>query len=256
MVEKNTQAVDPKEFETRKNDKNALAVYGELPVANSGTESYEWNLLLLQISKSVQTDPSLEKYSYAYGGPIFGYGSNYTSGYMQVYIDFERAEKLNQDDLEYIHEIFEKHANKNGVKNLPLVIACEYMGQADTAVATVNPIDFNTKTRPIIGGVEIATPLDYPYYSRETIGYPVININNSSSTKGFVTAAHFLPEDGTGKSLYQPAYYHNAALDNPNLTATNAVNDISSMIDAIYIQYSGTNKNVEPYIHVGDDLYF
>jgi hypothetical protein len=126
MAEKNTPAIDPAEFEWRKSDKNTLAVYGELP-SKEGTVSYDWHLLLMTISDSVQSDPALEEYTYAYGGSIFGYGATYAGGYMIVEIAFDRAEQLTEEDLEIIKNVFEKHVNKYGVKDLPIVIACENM---------------------------------------------------------------------------------------------------------------------------------
>ncbi|MDR2943716.1 MAG: hypothetical protein LBU81_01265 [Methanosarcinales archaeon] len=146
MVEKNTPSINPKEFELMKSGKYTLACYGELP-SKSGVESYNWHLLLLQITGSVQNDTELEKYGYTDGSAIIGYGATYTGGFVQVNVDIERAGLLTQNDLDSIHSIFEKHANKYGVKNLPLVIACENQIQY-----TMGPDD---RVRPIIGGVQV-----------------------------------------------------------------------------------------------------
>ena len=139
LVETNTPSIDPTEFEKMKSDKNTLAVYGELP-EKSGVESYDWHLLLLTISKDVQKDSDFQKYGYVYGGSVIGYGATYTGGYMKVNIDFERADLLKQEDLDQIQKIFEKHANENGVKNLPLVIGCENKGVFAIGDSEIVPI--------------------------------------------------------------------------------------------------------------------
>ena len=122
MIEHNTPAIDLNEFEERKLSEYTLAVYGKLP-EKSGAESYDWHLVLLAIAKSVQNDYDFQKYRYVNGGPVIGYGSTYAGGYMEVTIDFERPGLLEQEDLDQIQVIFEKYANENGIKDLPLVIA-------------------------------------------------------------------------------------------------------------------------------------
>ena len=236
MIENNTPSIDPKDFEDRKSDPNTLAVYGVLS-EKSGIESYDWHLTLLKIAKCVQQDSDFEKYSYDYGGPVIGYGSTYAGGYMRVGIDFERSELLEQEDLDQIQEMFEKYANKNGVKDLPLVIACREKG-----VLTVNNTD---RIRPIIGGIDISGTYNNnaTLISGFTLGYPVIKNNNSTSTLGFITVAHFLPENGTSGSIFQPIY------NTSNFLASGLVNNVSVRIDALYIPFS----NVEPAVHVGAD---
>ena len=139
MIDKNTPSIDPKEFEEKKSSGETLTVYGTLPEKH-GADSYDWSLLLLKISKSVQNDSDFQKYRYANGGPVNGYGSTYTAGYMAINIEPERAE-LTQEDLDQIQKIFEKHANENDVQDLPLVIEYEPRGvQAMEPIAVV-PID-------------------------------------------------------------------------------------------------------------------
>ena len=138
MIENNTPSIDPKEFEGKKSSRETLAVYGTLPEKN-GVDSYDWNLLLLKISKSVQNDSDFQKYRYANGGPVNGYGSTYVGGYMTVNIDSERAE-LKQEDLDQIQKIFEKYANENGVQDLPLVIEYGPRGVAATEPIAIVPI--------------------------------------------------------------------------------------------------------------------
>ena len=121
MIEKNTPSINPKEFEEKKNNKNTFAVYGELP-EKDGIDSYDWHLLLLTISKSVQKDSDFEKYGYGRGGPVVGYGATYEGGYMAIYIALDHSKQLKKEDLENIRDIFEKHANENGIQNLPIVI--------------------------------------------------------------------------------------------------------------------------------------
>jgi len=150
MVEENTPAINPKEFEEKKSDKNTLAIYGDLP-EKSGAESYDWHLSLLYISKSVQNDSDFEKYRYAAGGPIFGYGATYEGGYVAIHVAFDRSEQLKEEDLEYIRSIFERHANENGIRNLPIVIECQNMGE--------HAVVQETSVRPIMGMKSIYTEI-------------------------------------------------------------------------------------------------
>jgi hypothetical protein len=239
MVEKNTPAIDPTNFESKKADKSTLAVYGEVPVKN-GTASYDWHLLLFKITDDIKNDSDFQKYSAINGGPLTSYGSKYTDGFIQVNVDFKQADLLKQEDLDQIQKIFEKYANENGIKNLPIVIATN---ENVRNVATVSNDDV---TRPVIGGVNAQGT--YPTGSNLvkpniTLGYPVIKNNNSLTTRGFITVAHLFPENGTVGSLYQPEY------SSSNFVAGGLINNINSQIDAIYVKFA----NVEPAIHVGDD---
>jgi hypothetical protein len=237
MVEKNTPAIDPMEFESKKADKDTLAVYGALP-SKEGTASYDWHLLLLGITKSVQNDSDFQKYRYINGGPVIGYGSTYTGGYMNVKINFDRADQLKQEDLDQIQKIFERYAKEKGINNLPLVIACGNMGVLDVQNTGI--------VRPIIGGVDIMSIFpqgNLVMSGNITLGYPVIKNNNVSNTRGFITVAHAFPEDGTPGTLYQPVY------GSAGFLVGGLINNVNSRIDALYVPYT----NVEPAIHVGDD---
>jgi len=176
MVEKNTPSINPKEFEERKSNEYTLASYGMSPPEKVGVESYDWNLLLVKTAKYVQNDPDFQKYRYGNGGPVFGYGSTYAGGYMTVDVDFERGKSLKQEDFDQIQKIFEKYANENGIKDLPLIITYENMG-----VPTVSNTDH---VRPLIGSVNVDRlygSIFFPVDDTLTIGYPVIKNNNSSN---------------------------------------------------------------------------
>ena len=122
MIEISTPLVDPSIFEGKKSDERTLAVFGVLPVINDGVESYDRHLLLMEIINDVQQDPALEKYGYVYDGPVIGYGIMFVNGFISIYIDAERAGLLTQEDFNQMQKTFEKHANENGVTDLPLVI--------------------------------------------------------------------------------------------------------------------------------------
>jgi len=148
MIEQNTPAINPKEFEEMKSNPNTLAVYGKLP-EKSGVESYDWDLDLLKIAKSVQNDSDFQKYRYLNGGPVIGYGSTFTGGYMEVKINFERSELLKQEDLDQIQKIFEKYANENGIKDLPIVIVygnmAEWAIEEAIQITATEQMEFQTK---------------------------------------------------------------------------------------------------------------
>ena len=113
----------PETFESRKSDKNVLAVYGELPEQHDRAAEVWWRKMS-DIYWPVRESEALEKYMYSNRGTVFDYNFS-KDGYLQVFIASDRANQVTPQDLEEIRNVFEEQANKEYVENLPIAFVCE-----------------------------------------------------------------------------------------------------------------------------------
>jgi hypothetical protein len=55
------------------------------------------------------------------GVPV-GHGCN-IYGFLTVYLDADQVDQITLEDIEDIRQVFEKYAEKEGIKNLPIVFS-------------------------------------------------------------------------------------------------------------------------------------
>ncbi|WNY26309.1 hypothetical protein [Methanolapillus ohkumae] len=220
-----------------------LATYGNIPEKQKGVESYEWQLSISNVSELIFKNDALDEYLYRNNGFIIGYGS-VIDGYIVVMTYDELEDTITDEDLKNIHKIINKYAEEKKIENVPIKIISSEMGEPlkpklefadDTQNSKAIDDDYESKVRPLIGGIQVYSD----YTGPGTSGYAVVSDNNSSE-KGFVTSAHLVDFDNY--SVYQPT---NDFL-NLNQVGTSAVSYTN--VDAIYIPMS----DVDAELHIGN----
>lgn len=239
---KTNYSLNPEVFEKLKNEKDTLAIYGIIPEKNPGIEAYEWWISIDKISESMATDKALKEYYLNNGGPIFGFGPE-KAGYILVYINPNYEKEISEEQLANIRKIIEIYAQKENLKNIPIVISYE----------DIPELEYNQKHRPLVGGVHISDNNSWI----GTVGYTV----KRGKTYGFVTAAHCIGYTNN-TTVYQPSksILSNNTLGKslfpyPHIDAAFIPYNNSSNVSAkIYIENSsysnGTNLSVGGYYNI------
>jgi hypothetical protein len=200
-------------------EKNTLSVSGSIPYLE-GEAAYDWWLTISSVAESMYKDRVFEKYLYANGGPIVGYGPM-TDGFIQISIHDEMTGRLSSQDVRNMNQIVEKYAIAEGIKDVPVVMV----------YSSINGND----TRLVQGGHVAATPGRSP----GTFAFAVRQ-NNNSNARGIITVAHLIDFD-----VRRDVHVN----DTSSGTRLGRAAAVRNNIDAIYVPYS----NVSSMMYVGYD---
>ncbi|WNY26856.1 hypothetical protein [Methanolapillus ohkumae] len=254
----NTPPTNPIAFEELSKNEKTIAIYGEVP-SKTGEDAYDWWVSIQEITTAILEDQAFGKYSPKQGGPIRAYSCE-VAGFITVYLDYDRKDEIKSDDIESMKKIIEEYAQKEGVEKVPMIFV--YTSGPSKLQLDAN---FTDKVRPIRGGYKMESYLGTvlnPNGSTSvnnpdgTIGFPVYQ-NNSSSSKGFVTAGHTFRY--TSAPSYQPTYNANNSnrvgtsviFGKRNVTIHNVTINVPRL-DTAYVPVNST-VNVTPIIFVGND---
>lgn len=214
----------PEVFETLKNEKKVIDTRGKIPRFETEKERRNWLNKLDKNRISVQDE--MLPYMYP-NGSVIEYGWNY-KGYFSVV--FYEDITVNTSQVDEIYATIDKHAQKMGTHDVPVVFKIESFPQFVLS-------GYDAKYRPLIGGIQIQTQKSGSTYSA-TLGFAAVD---NSGNKGYVTAKHFA--NSIGLQIWQPT-----------VSIFNKAGTVSKMggdhADASFIPYS----NVEASIHLGDSV--
>lgn len=235
-----THPTNPALFEERAKAKSTVAAYGQVPL-KKGEDAYDWWISLQRITTSVQQNKAIAEYLLKNDGFVSGYGCN-VYGFITVYLDVNKKDQIKPEELENIKQVFEKYAENEGIKDLPIA----FVNYKSNLILDASSGD---KVRPVKGGYEISiiNNSSAVHASTGTIGYPAVQ-NNNPSKRGFVTAAHMFVNNSvvnTSSLVYQP-----------NPSVSNKINVVSivqnyTKLDAAYVAMN--NSSVSPILFVGTD---
>jgi hypothetical protein len=151
-------------------------------------------------------EPVDKQYSYP-RGPVISYGYDAPGS---VVVGIYEKETMDEKAMNDLHSFIAAEAEKQGIRNVPVIFTKEPMPQLDLGRADV--------WRPIIGGVQIGSSL-----GAMTSGFAATRGGQS----GFITAGHI---GCVGTTIYQPD------LSYPIGTVTASSGGTSS--DSAFVEYS------------------
>jgi len=214
----------PEVFDEIRKKIDILQTYGKVPRYETMEERKDWLNTLDVITDDVRNEGEMDSYFYP-KGPVIAYGHDYR-GYIRV--SFEKGSNVEESIVDGIYEIFDRHARKKGVQEVPVVFMYESFPKVEAR---------DGYWRPIIGGIQEQTIRDGVTYSA-TLGFAAVS---SSGVEGYVISGHH------GRTVGQDIYQPNT---NSELYHAGQVWRVGgTYADASWVPYS----NVEATIYIDDN---